>query len=297
MSRMGPQTSDHKRQDDSANRLVTEKARAKVNLGLRVFGKREDGYHEVETVMIPIDWSDSLTFARHNSVVFTCTDASLPTDDRNLCVKAARLLNLECQFPGAKIHLEKEVPYGAGLGSGSSDAAATLRGLRTLWQLELSDDDLEQVAEQIGSDVPFFVRQRPARAFGRGTDLRPVDVELNGWIVVVVPPVHVATSEAYAWLGRDQLAPGENPKKHLQTQVSLIAENKNDFEQIIAERYPAVRDSLSRLRATSATNVMMSGSGSAIFGIFADEKSARQAVALPEFENFRKWMGNLSIDL
>ncbi|MDX1419144.1 MAG: 4-(cytidine 5'-diphospho)-2-C-methyl-D-erythritol kinase, partial [Rubricoccaceae bacterium] len=150
-------------------------APAKINLGLHVLRRRADGFHDVETVLVPIGWADGLTARPAPGLRFTCSDPALPTDDGNLVVRAARALaGWAGVAPAAALHLAKRVPYGAGLGSGSSDAAHTLRLLARLWGLDVPADALHGLAAGLGSDVPFFLGDGPALATGRGEVLTPL---------------------------------------------------------------------------------------------------------------------------
>ena len=155
---------------------LTLSAPAKINLGLHVLRKRTDGYHDIETVLHRIAWADTLTLRPSDRLEMTCSDPALPTDTDNLCLQAAhRLADRLGTSQGASIHLEKRVPYGAGLGGGSSDAATTLKGLQQLWEVDVPQEMLHEVAASVGSDVPFFLMETPAAyATGRGDRLTPL---------------------------------------------------------------------------------------------------------------------------
>ncbi|HEX8385506.1 MAG TPA: 4-(cytidine 5'-diphospho)-2-C-methyl-D-erythritol kinase, partial [Rubricoccaceae bacterium] len=192
--------------DSSPVRLrLTRAAPTKVNVGLRVLRMRPDGYHDLETVLVPVGWSDQLEAAPAARLRLTCSDPALPTDDGNLVVKAAhRLAAWAGSELGADLHLEKRAPYGAGLGSGSSDAAAALLLLVDVWGLSsVPEADLQALAAGLGSDVPFFLYGCPALATGRGEELSALKGRDGSpwkcpfWLVVAVPPVHVSTAEAY----------------------------------------------------------------------------------------------------
>ena len=266
---------------------LTERAPAKINLGLHVLRKRPDGYHDVETVLHRIDWADTLTAQPADALSMTCSDPALPTDEANLCMQAARALaDAVDGLAGAAIHLEKKVPYGAGLGGGSSDAAATLRLLSRLWELSPASDALHDIARRIGADVPFFLEEAPAAyATGRGDDLTPLrhagrSYQLPYPVLVVVPPVEVATPDAYA-----RVTPDDTERPHL---PSLLRTNdlsrwctalRNDFEGPMAERYPEIREVKRWLRAEGADYVSLSGSGGAVYGVFSATDRAKAARA------------------
>jgi len=177
----------------------TVKAFAKINLGLFITGKRDDGYHTLSTVFAPINWYDILSFSAADTIVMSCTDTELPVDDSNLCVRAACLLQQEGDVKdGVSMLLDKRVPFGAGLGGGSSDAATVLRVLNSFWNINMSSVDLHRLAVMLGADVPYFLEmQGLAYAGGIGDEL----VDLNGaipWFVVTVfPSEHISTAWAY----------------------------------------------------------------------------------------------------
>ena len=262
---------------------LVERAPAKINLGLHVLRQRPDGFHDVETVLHRIDWADTVTAQPAETLSMTCSDSALPTDRENLCMQAARRLAEAFEVSaGAELHLEKRVPYGAGLGGGSSDAATTLRLLTRLWDLSLSPDVLHTVARRIGADVPFFLEEVPtAYATGRGDDLTPLrhagrSYRLPYPVLVAVPPVEVATPEAYA-----RVTPNDAERPHL---PSLLRTNdlsrwrtalRNDFEGPIAERYPEIREVKRWLRAEGAEYVSLSGSGGAVYGVFSEPAQAK----------------------
>ncbi|MFO8099399.1 MAG: 4-(cytidine 5'-diphospho)-2-C-methyl-D-erythritol kinase [Salinibacter sp.] len=264
---------------------LRERAPAKINLGLHVLRKRPDGYHDVETVLHRIDWADTITAEPADTLSMTCSDPALPTDEANLCMQAARALaEASGVTSGAALHLNKQVPYGAGLGGGSSDAAATLRLLARLWELNPSPDALHDIARQIGADVPFFLGEAPAAyATGRGDNLTPLRHEGRPYrlpysILVVVPPVEVATPEAYA-----HVTPDEAERPHL---PSLLRTNDlaqwrsslvNDFESPIATAHSEVAAARDWLRGEGADYVSLSGSGGAVYALF-ENSSRAQAV-------------------
>lgn len=263
----------------------TERAPAKINLGLHVLRKRPDGYHEVETVLHRLDWADTITAEPADSLSMTCSDPTLPTDERNLCMKAARgLADAAGVDAGAALHLEKRVPYGAGLGSGSSDAAATLRLLRNMWNVDATRDELSGIGGRIGADVPFFLQDSPAAyATGRGDVLSPLSADGNPYrlpypVLVVVPPVQVSTRAAY-----DDVTPGELDRADIRT---LVRSNElkrwrtqltNDFEEPIITSEPSVATLRRALADTEAEYVSLSGSGAAVYGVFASQGAAQAA--------------------
>ena len=264
---------------------LVERAPAKINLGLHVLRKRPDGYHDVETVLHRIDWADTITAQPADALSMTCSDPALPTDGDNLCMQAARRLAETCNVTrGATLHLEKRVPYGAGLGGGSSDAAATLRLLARLWDLDPTPKQLHDVARGIGSDVAFFLHDAPAAyATGRGDDLTPLygndhPYRLPYPVLVAVPPIKSATPAAYG-----QVTPREADRPGLPDLVrsSDLARWStalvNDFEAPIAADHPEVADTQAWLADAGATYVSLSGSGGAVYGVFETPERAEAA--------------------
>ena len=265
---------------------LVDDAPAKINLGLHVLRKREDGYHEVETVLHRIDWADTVTVESADSLSMTCSDPSLPTDTDNLCLQAAHALREAFDVSaGAALHLEKRVPYGAGLGGGSSDAATTLHLLAQLWELDASREELQAVASGIGADVPFFLGDTPAAlATGRGDELSPLQTNGTPYrvpypILIVVPSDEISTPEAYA-----QVTPDEDwrpPLRALVQSNDLAAWRRglvNDFERPIRRTHPAVASARAWLAdEAEADYVSLSGSGSAVYGVFETIEAAQAA--------------------
>lgn len=276
--------------------MYSAQAPAKINLGLHVLRRRNDGYHDVETVLLPIGWYDTLTVHADERVAMTCTDPELPTDERNLCVQAARLLGRTAEVSdGARIHLEKHIPYGAGLGGGSSDAAATLRLLCRLWDLSCTTDQLHALGRTLGADVPFFLHGNAAYAVGRGDELQRLDgyEEFPYTLIVVKPPVSVSTPDAYGLV-----RPHAENRPDLPELVSSNDLSRwntrltNDFEGPIFRRYPkiaAIKDELLQRQAAYAS---LSGSGTAVFGVFEQEAAADRAVRhFRERNDYTVWCG------
>ncbi|MBQ0025444.1 MAG: 4-(cytidine 5'-diphospho)-2-C-methyl-D-erythritol kinase [Bacteroidales bacterium] len=239
---------------------------AKVNLGLYVTEKRPDGYHNIETLFVPVpDLCDVLEVV--HSDTFSVKVYNLDIED-TLCTKAYRLLADEFDLSPVAINLYKNIPVGAGLGGGSADAAFTLKALNEIFSLNLSDEILAGYAGRIGSDCPFFIYNRPMTATGRGEILDPYDLSLAGRSIKVFPQdVFVSTKEAYAGI-----IP-RKPQIDLKTALSHPMEEWkdvlfNDFEEGIFARYPQLASVKEHLYEEGAVYAAMSGSGSSIFGIF-----------------------------
>jgi 4-diphosphocytidyl-2-C-methyl-D-erythritol kinase len=240
----------------------------KINLGLHITRKREDGYHELETCFYPIPWTDILEIVPANE--FSFSSSGLPiqgSDDHNLCVKAYKLLQQDFALPPVAIHLHKVIPMGAGLGGGSSDGAYTLRVLNTIFTLGLSTEQLASYAAQLGSDCSFFLYDHPMLATGRGEILTHSSVSLKEkYCLLIYPALHITTAQAYAMV---KPAPAlESLAQILTRPLSWKHELVNDFETSIFPLYPALQDLKVALYNAGATYAAMSGSGSTLFGIF-----------------------------
>lgn len=276
---------------------LSRTAPAKLNLGLHVLRRRSDGYHDLETVFLPIAWADHLSARPAAGRSMTCSDAALPTDERNLCLKAAHLLAAHTGTPqGVHLHLDKQVPYGAGLGGGSSDAAATLRLLVDLWQCTVDEATLHALAAQLGSDVPFFLGTGAAYATGRGEVLTPLAYRCPYTFVVVMPPVSVSTPTAYGLL-----TPHAEDRPDLQR---LVTGNDlqhwrralvNDFEAPLLHRYPEIGVVHAALSNTEAGYVALTGSGAAVFGVFEDPAAAQHTADALAAEGYTVWCGTQTL--
>ena len=246
----------------------------KINLGLHVVGKRPDGYHNLETIFLPVhDLCDELeitpvkgsdTVVRQEGIVLD----NAPED--NLCMKAYRLLHDEFNIPQVEIVLRKHIPFGAGLGGGSSDAAFTLKMLNEMFSLGLTSTDLEQRSAQIGADCAFFIQNRPAYATGIGDQLEPLDLDLSAYrIAIAIPPdEHVSTREAYAGL---HLQGGSRPdlRQAVRQPIEQWRETiVNDFEASVFPAHPAIAALKDDMYRRGALYASMTGSGAAVFGLF-----------------------------
>ena len=256
-----------------------EKAYAKVNLTLAVGEKRLDGYHEVVSVMQRVSLCDTLTAEQtREGITLTCSDPALPSGEENLAHRAASLFFRETGIAGgAALTLQKRIPSQAGLGGGSSDAASALLALRKLYAPALSDTELETMAAALGSDVPFFIRGGTQLATGRGEVLSPLPPLTEGWFVIVKPTESFSTPAMYRRL--DELPPACTPPlPPLQGGLPALAAGLfNRFEAAIPAG-SAVWDIKARLAAYGALASLLSGSGSAVFGLFDTETAARAAV-------------------
>ena len=252
-------------------------APAKVNLSLRVLRRRDDGFHDIETLMAPISIFDTLEIERRagGGLQFTCSDAALPTGDENLAVRAARLFCGKFGYePHVRIALNKEIPHGAGLGGGSSDAATVLLALDQLFETNLPCKELSQLAAELGSDVPFFIHQSAAWCRGRGEIVEPSAMPSLP-LLLIKPPFGVPTPWAYKnW--RDSL---EIPGVRYAPQPFAWGELVNDLDRPVFEKYLQLAELKQWLLAQPETaGALMSGSGATVFAVLR-EKSQGPALA------------------
>lgn len=267
---------------------------AKINLGLHVIEKRADGFHTIETVFYPVAWEDMLEVlpdpSKASGVTFSSSGITIPGNvNDNLCVKAYELISKDYPMPAVKVHLHKIIPIGAGLGGGSSDAAFFIKALNEIFELNLAWGELHHYAKQLGADCSFFITNRPVLAEGKGDQLESIAISLIGkYVAVVYPGIHVNTAEAYG---------GIVPQKPAVALENLIVETQienwkavlvNDFEKTVFEKHPAIKVLKEKMYACGAVYAAMSGSGSAVFGIFEKEKDLGNA-----FEGNLIWWGML----
>lgn len=261
----------------------------KINIGLRILRKRSDGYHDIETVMVPVPWCDVLEIIMADRPSFQLSGNSLGNipPEKNLVLKA--LHNLESEtgitLPPLAIYLHKAIPDGAGLGGGSADASFALKAVNELLSLGLSDNRLAEIAAKTGADCPFFIYNRPMLAQGIGQLLSPVEIpSLTGlWLTIVKPSAEaVSTPAAYAGVTPRELPDGiclsdyvSRPIEQWQSDGVLV----NDFEQSIFALRPVIADTLAQLRTFKPLYSVMSGSGASLFAIFDTEASASAAAA------------------
>jgi len=248
---------------------------AKINIGLRITGKRPDGYHNIETIFYPVGLSDALEFVAADSLTdrdnlrVTGIDTG-GEPESNLVMKTVLKLRGERPFPYLNIHLHKAVPIGAGLGGGSSDAACMLKVLNRHFKLELDNMKLRTMALELGSDCPFFIDCVPALATGRGEIMTPVKPVLSGYYLVLVKPgVGVNTAEAYrnCHSSMPSSAPGNLTVHPVEEWRALVF---NDFEEFAFKKHPVIRELKEELYRSGAIFSLMSGSGSSVFGIFKE---------------------------
>lgn len=268
------------------------KAFAKINLGLDVVRKLENGYHEVKMVMQTVGIYDELTLTRTQEGITVTTDhKELPTDDNNLIYKAAKIMMEEYHIPsGIHIHLKKNIPVAAGMAGGSTDAAATFKGINRMFELDCTLEELMRLGVRVGADVPYCVLGGTALAEGIGEKLTSLNPAPDCYVLVVKPDISVSTKEVYEHLD----AEGITQHPDIDGMVEAIWEESlqgildrmgNVLENVTVEKYPVIDLLKRRLRELGALNSLMSGSGPTVFGIFINERIAREAFEQMKAEN------------
>ena len=277
--------------------IHTEKAWAKINLGLCVLGRRDDGFHEIRTIMQTVDLGDTLRFYPAPGPTMSCSDPGLSTGEENLVMRAMRLfgtrVNASIDF---HVHLDKLIPRGAGLGGGSADAAATLRGLNAVTGVRLAQDELLELAAQLGSDVPFLINGGSALVRGRGEIVETIEFQsADLHYVVVYPEVEISTAWAYGQL-RPPLTTSSAYRRFLDSVSGgrvdwrkLLEVAENDFQPLVERANPIVAEVADLIRQAGARVCSMSGTGSAVYGIFDDRNAASQACDRLKAKKFRSF--------
>lgn len=252
------------------------KANCKINLGLDVLRQREDGYHDLATIMYPIkELYDVVEVKKSETDSFFNVGLTVDCPEQdNICLKALRLMQRHYNVGCATISLDKRVPFGAGLGGGSSDGTAVLIALNNIFDLNLTEQQLIDLAAELGSDTAFFVRNTPQLCEGRGEIMTPININLSGlWLVIIKPNVSVSTREAY--MGVIPSIPTTPLQQRITKPINEWQRTiKNDFEKSIFAIYPELAAIKAKLNSAGAIYAAMSGSGSALFGIFDNEQKA-----------------------
>ncbi|GIV37600.1 MAG: 4-diphosphocytidyl-2-C-methyl-D-erythritol kinase [Cyclobacteriaceae bacterium] len=261
----------------------------KINLGLQVIRRRPDGYHDLDTCFYPVPFCDVLEVLPAETFSFRQTGLTLPGNvHENLCVKAWQFMHRQFGTPAVQVYLHKCIPPGAGLGGGSADAAWMLRLLQQLFHKEIPQNQLLAVAGSLGSDCPFFLYDAPMLGSGIGDVLRPAGVSLKGYsLVLLKPDVHMSTAEAY-----QHVVPAENRPPVYEILRTDIRQWKtllvNDFEASVMRKYPVIQELKNALYGAGAVYASMSGSGSAVYGIFSRPVSVPQGL-----NGYLIWQGEL----
>lgn len=265
--------------------MVTIKAPAKINLALDTLYKREDNYHEVEMVMTTVDLADYITVTplEKNEIKIKSNEFTMPLNDKNLAYQAAKLFKDHFNIDkGVEIYIKKSIPVAAGLAGGSSNAAATLKALKELWQVDCTIDELAKLGEMLGSDVPFCVYGGTALATGRGEKIQRIPSPPKCWVILIKPRIGVSTKEIYEALDAKNI-------KHLDIEGMLECINDKDYkgicnrlgnslESVTLERYPVVAEIKNKLIQFGADAVLMSGSGPTVFALVRKEYKLRRII-------------------
>tara|TARA_B110000914_G_C15479844_1_gene455067 strand:- start:265 stop:1161 length:897 start_codon:yes stop_codon:yes gene_type:complete len=284
---------------------ISFKTPAKVNLGLHILGKREDGFHELETLFQMVNWCDEIKIeCLSRGLELVCNQPDIPTDKGNLVIRAAHIL--QTRYPerckGARIHLNKNIPHGAGLGGGSGNAAGVLLGLNFLWGMKLKREDLISVASELGSDVPFFLFSPCAIGRGRGEILEPVKNSIRFYVLMVYPGFAVPTASVYGNL-KLKLTKRENNISILKNFLlqsefaQLGATWSNDLELFVFKEYPGLSGIKEEMLALGAKGALLSGSGSTVFGIFDNPETANSAHARLDRGKFMLFLAESVVSL
>jgi len=261
-------------------KIRKKNANAKINIYLQILNKRLDGFHNLNSLFYPIPLCDEIKITISDKLELCCNKDLGITPEENIIYKATEKLQ-KC-FPNKniypKIELIKNIPSGAGLGGGSSDAATTLKLLNEIYELHLSLPQLKEIAEQLGSDVPFFLYDKPAVVTGRGENILPIDFHINYFLLIVFPNIHINTGKAYQLLNRKS---DYTPTKIIQISKSDTTDIRNllqnDFEEFVFKNYPEMNEIKTKLVEFSDKRALMSGSGSSFFAFFDDEKKLENA--------------------
>lgn len=264
---------------------------AKINIGLRITSRRPDGFRNLESCFYPVNWCDALEIILATETQFTSSGLSIPGEaSSNLCLKAYELLQQDFDLKPVRIHLHKNIPIGAGMGGGSADAAFTLKLLNDLFDLKIAVPDLEDYARKLGSDCAFFIQNKPVFAVEKGDVFEPLHLNISGYkVVVIYPDLHITTAEAYQAVVPQ--IPTENLKKILQQPVNTWTDRvQNDFEKALFLKYPVLPQLKTYLYQAGALYASMTGSGSAVFGIFSSDYT--DTLLVPN-STYSVWQGTL----
>lgn len=276
------------------NELIV-KSPAKINIGLNIINKRSDGFHNLETIFYPLNLFDEIRFTKSEKFSFKSNDINLDQEKSNLIINAKELLEIEfdIHFP-VEIYLEKNIPIGAGLGGGSSNAASTLLVLKKLFDLQIELDKLGPIALKLGSDVPYFLNPVPSYAESRGEEIIPINFRLDKYLLIVNPGIHIATKWAFGLITPNQ------PKVSLKSLIGkseiefedLIRIASNDFENVVFNYFPKIKEIKEKMLDFGAVFSLMTGTGSTVWGMFDDEAAAYQTELYYKNKNYFTYLQN-----
>jgi 4-diphosphocytidyl-2-C-methyl-D-erythritol kinase len=255
---------------------------AKINFGLNIISKREDGFHNLETIFYPINIFDKLTIREDDKFSLTTTSSKLNTEQNNTIIKAKELLSQKTGVEvKVSITLDKRIPIGAGMGGGSSDGAAALLALNKFYELHLTNDELLHLALKIGSDAPFFIDPVPKYASARGEIFEAISLVIDKPILIVNPGIHISTSWAFSKINPRMPKFNLNQIRGTAHHTLSLLRGKviNDFETIVFDTYPAIKKIKDTMYESGAEFALMTGSGSTVFGIFSNIYSAQEAIS------------------
>lgn len=252
---------------------------AKINLGLNIISRRDDGFHNIETIFYPVGIKDALEIVEADEFLFSTSGIPVSGNpEENLCVKAWNLISADHKLPEVHMHLHKQIPIGAGLGGGSADGAFCIRLINDKFKLGLSREAMEDYARRLGSDCAFFIRNEPVLASGKGDIFRDIHLDLKPYfLVLVMPQVHVNTAEAYRGINLNQnsFALADLPALPIEKWRPVL---ENAFEETIFNNHRVIKNLKEDLYKNGALYASMSGSGASVYGIFKNE------ISLPELE-------------
>jgi 4-diphosphocytidyl-2-C-methyl-D-erythritol kinase len=257
------------------------KSYAKVNIGLQIKNQREDGYHSLHTVFQELNLHDNISLSKISyGWEISVNKAGVPADENNTCIKAYLELKKECpKIGGISIKIDKNIPSGGGLGGGSGNAAAVLKGINQIYDLNLSDKELEKISTRVGADVPFFIKGGTQIGDGMGDILTLVENPVRGYYLLVLPEIFISTGWAYKSMKKylDEEIDRPNFAHFLERKNLEQTIFDNDFERIVIPTYPEIGEIKDGLKKAGASYASLSGSGSTVFGIFNDEAEAKKA--------------------
>lgn len=257
-------------------------SKCKINLGLFITSKHEDGFHNLESIFYPIDWNDAIEIelnpnSKTKVELIEYNNSATSNPSENLCVKAYNLLDSIFNLPPVKIHLLKTIPTGAGLGGGSSNASTTLKLLNEFFNLKIANSHLKEYASQLGSDCPFFVDNKPAFVQGRGEIIKSIELDLSNYSILLINPgIHISTANAFATIVPKEIEFDLESKIITSEVVDWKNFLVNDFEKAAIKNYPIIGEIKNEMYSKGALYSSMSGSGSTVFGIFDDYKKAEE---------------------
>jgi len=271
------------------------KSPAKINIGLNIVSKRDDGFHNIETIFYPLNLFDEITFTESSEFSFISNDENLNKEKTNLITKAKDLLeSFTSKKLYVKIYLEKNIPIGAGLGGGSSNAATTLLALNDFFNLNVSKENLSKLALQLGSDVPYFINPVASFAESRGEIITPINFNLDKHLLIVNPGIHIQTKWAFSLIKPKQpkvsLKNFINKSKTSTNEILQFA--SNDFENVVFEEYHQVKEIKNKMLEFGANYSLMTGTGSTVWGMFDDEEAANQTKLFFKCKNYFTFIQN-----